>query len=122
MWKFLYHTVNLPSFFITPNVAPVLISHQIRQNLTLVLIVFHLLPGAFFLSHLFLKSLFLHTLGIVNFRTYHTSDKNPFIISHVCGGTWRMTHCLHALIVNITPEAEVLLKYHTCRYSPLFSP
>jgi len=87
------------------------------------LIVFCLLPGDFLLSHhLFLKSLFLHALVIVNSRTYHTSDKNPFITSHVCGGTWRMTHSLHAFIVNITPEAEVLLKYHTCRYSPLFSP
>jgi hypothetical protein len=122
MWKFLDHTVNSPSFFITPNVAPVLISHQIRPNLTLMLIVFCLLPGDFFLSHLFLQSLFLHALVIVNSRTYHTSYKNPFIISHVCGGTWRMTHWLHAFIVNITPEAEVLLKYHTCHYLPLSSP
>ena len=110
--KFFYHTECHTCF----------ISHQIRPNLTLMLIVFRLLPGDFFLSHLFLKSLFLHALVIVNSRTYHTSDKNPFIISHVCGGTWRMTHCLHAFIVNITPEAKVLLKYHTYRYSPLFSP
>jgi hypothetical protein len=82
---------------------------------------FCLLPGDFSLSHLFLQSLFLHALVIVNSRTCHTSDKNPFIISHVCGGTWRMTHCLHAFIVNITPEAKVLLKYHSCQYSPLFS-
>jgi hypothetical protein len=68
------------------------------------------------------KELFLHALVIVNPLTYHTSDKNPFIISHVYGGTWRMTHCLHAFILNITPESEILLKYHTYRYSPLFSP
>ncbi len=36
----LYHTVNSTSFFITPNVAPVLISHQVRPNLTLMLIFF----------------------------------------------------------------------------------
>jgi len=68
------------------------------------------------------KELFLHALVIVHHLTYHTSNENPFIISHVCGGTWRMTHCLCAFIVNITPEAEVLLKYHICRYLPLFSP
>ena len=33
-----------------------------------------------------------------------------------------MTHCLHAFIVDITPESKVLLKYHTYRYSPLFYP
>ena len=68
------------------------------------------------------KELFLHALVIVIPLTYHIGEKKSFIISHVCGGTWRMTHCLHAFIVNITPEAEVLLKYHTCRYLPLFSP
>ena len=121
LFMFLPHR-KLDNFFITPNVAPVLIWHQIQPNLTLMLIVFRLLPGDFFLSHLFIKSLFLHALIIFNPRTYLTSDKNPFIISHVCGGTWRMTHCLHAFIVNITPEAKVLLKYHTYCYSPLFSP
>jgi hypothetical protein len=115
----IYHTLS-QVFYHT--MSPVLISHQIRPNLTLMLIVFRLLPGDFFLSHLLPKSLFLHALVIVNSQTYHISDKNPFIISHVCGGTWRMTHCLHAFIVNITLEAEVRLKYHTCHYSPLFSP
>ena len=67
------------------------------------------------------KDMFLHALVIVNPLTYHTSDKNPFILSHVYGGTSRMTRCLHAFIVNITPESEVLLKYHFYRYSPLFS-
>jgi len=65
------------------------------------------------------KELFVHALVTVHHLTYHTSNKNQFIISHVCGGTWRMTHCLHAFIVNITPEAEVLLKYHTCCYLPV---
>ena len=116
MWKFLDHTVNLPIFFITPNVAHVLISHQIQPNLTLMLIVFRLLPGDFILSHLFLKSLFLHALIIFNPRTYLTSDKNPFIISHVCGCTWRMTHFLHAFIVNNTPEAKVTqIRYFNSR-------
>ena len=66
------------------------------------------------------EGLFLHALVIVNSQNYHTIEKNSFIKSHMCGGTWRMTHCLHAFIVNITPEAKVLLKYHTYRYSPLY--
>ena len=50
------------------------------------------------------KELFLHALVIVNPLTYHTIEKKPFIISHVYGGTWRMTHCLLTYILNITPE------------------
>ncbi len=36
------------------------------------------------------------------------------------GGNWRMTHCLHAFIVNITPKSKVLLKYHTYRTTKIF--
>jgi hypothetical protein len=56
------------------------------------------------------ESVFARALVVVNSRTYHTTDKNPFIMSHVCGGggTWRMTlsSCIHC-------------KYHTWSWSPV---
>ena len=114
---FISHLEKL-CFFITPNVAPVLISHLIRPLVFIIC----LSPGDFFLSHLFLISLFLHALVIGISRTYHTNAKRSFIISHVRWGTWKMAHYHNAFIVNITPEAEVLLKYRTYGYLPLFSP